>query len=153
MTMSFDETPVCGSVMEGGTIREPKRRSTVPSLQTLIRLGSSFTISLLLVGVGLIVEAIEGRKRKEDNCRTEKERRRCGSPNWEVVSVLQLLGNHKGRATPEEGLRDIKFLWVRMHCDEWVVGRLFHIRWNLLNDGKIYISHIIFISSTPQHKI
>ena len=33
--MSLDETPVVGSLGDGGTKGEPRRRSTVPSLWTL----------------------------------------------------------------------------------------------------------------------
>lgn len=51
MTTSFDKTPVSESGFsgDGGTIGDPKRRSTVPSLYTLITESSSISISFVLV--------------------------------------------------------------------------------------------------------
>lgn len=60
MMTSLDETPVSGSEEEGGTMGEPKKRSTEPSLYTRIRLGSSVCISLVQVDLVEMGEAIRG---------------------------------------------------------------------------------------------
>ena len=67
MTTSLDETRVVGSSREGGTSGEFWRRSMVPSLKTLRRVGIYMVTSFMLAAVAavVVVEPIARTKKPE----------------------------------------------------------------------------------------